>query len=167
MANWQGGSCPAIAGQIAGGFCTVTAASLKGFLPAELHTLKLELVDTRVSIDTAAGDVTVADTTPPAFLSATASPGCLWPPYHKYVRFTLGGEVHAETADVCDGSPTVRVKRVTASARVLSLKVALRACFVEMSASGRVPWSTRLNIGSRPSVSLNSFLFASAVSVHP
>jgi hypothetical protein len=43
MANWQGGSCPAMAGQIAGGFCTVTAASLKSFLPAELHSLRLEL----------------------------------------------------------------------------------------------------------------------------
>jgi hypothetical protein len=43
MANWMGGSCPAMATQIAGGFCTVTAASLKGFLPAELHALKLEV----------------------------------------------------------------------------------------------------------------------------
>ena len=43
MANWQGGSCPAMATQIAGGYCTVTAASLKGFLPAELNALKLEL----------------------------------------------------------------------------------------------------------------------------
>jgi hypothetical protein len=32
-----------MAGQIAGGFCTLTAANLKGFLPAELHSLKLEL----------------------------------------------------------------------------------------------------------------------------
>jgi hypothetical protein len=32
-----------MATQIAGGFCTVTAASLKGFLPADLHALKLEL----------------------------------------------------------------------------------------------------------------------------
>jgi hypothetical protein len=43
MANWQGGSCPAMAGQIAGGYCSVTVASLRGFLPAELHSLKLEL----------------------------------------------------------------------------------------------------------------------------
>lgn len=43
MANWMGGSCPAMATQIAGGFCTVTAASLKGFLPADLTALKLEL----------------------------------------------------------------------------------------------------------------------------
>lgn len=43
MANWMGGSCPAMANQIAGGFCSVTAASLRGFLPAELHALKLEL----------------------------------------------------------------------------------------------------------------------------
>jgi len=43
MANWMGGSCPAMANQIAGGFCTVTAATLKGFLPSEMTALKLEL----------------------------------------------------------------------------------------------------------------------------
>jgi hypothetical protein len=43
MANWQGGSCPAMANQIAGGFCTVTAATLKSFLPAEVAALRLEL----------------------------------------------------------------------------------------------------------------------------
>jgi len=43
MANWMGGSCPAMANQVAGGFCTVTAATLKGFLPAELQTFRLEL----------------------------------------------------------------------------------------------------------------------------
>ena len=43
MANWMGGSCPAMASQIVGGFCSPTAATLKGFLPAELTALKLEL----------------------------------------------------------------------------------------------------------------------------
>jgi len=43
MANWQGGSCPAMAGQVAGGFLTLSAANLRGFLPAELHSFKLEL----------------------------------------------------------------------------------------------------------------------------
>ena len=43
MANWMGGSCPAMANQVAGGFCTVTAATFKGFLPAELQAFKLEL----------------------------------------------------------------------------------------------------------------------------
>jgi hypothetical protein len=32
-----------MANQIAGGFCTLSSANLKGFLPAELHALKLEL----------------------------------------------------------------------------------------------------------------------------
>ena len=36
MANWMGGSCPAMANQIAGGFCSVTAATLRGFLPGDL-----------------------------------------------------------------------------------------------------------------------------------
>lgn len=43
MANWMGGSCPAMANQIAGGYLLLTAASLKGFLPGELQALKLEL----------------------------------------------------------------------------------------------------------------------------
>jgi hypothetical protein len=43
MANWQGGSCPAMAGQIAGGYMTLSAAHLRGFLPADLGALKLEL----------------------------------------------------------------------------------------------------------------------------
>ncbi len=43
MANWMGGSCPAMAAQIAGGFMLLSSANLKGFLPAELQTLKFEL----------------------------------------------------------------------------------------------------------------------------
>ena len=43
MANWMGGSCPAMAAQIAGGFMLLSAAHLKGFLPAELQALKFEL----------------------------------------------------------------------------------------------------------------------------
>jgi hypothetical protein len=43
MANWVGGSCPAMAGQIAGGFCLLSAANLKGFLPGELQLLRFEL----------------------------------------------------------------------------------------------------------------------------
>jgi hypothetical protein len=43
MANWMGGSCPAMANQILGGYMLLTAASLKGFLPGELQALKLEL----------------------------------------------------------------------------------------------------------------------------
>ena len=43
MANWMGGSCPAMANQIAGGFMLLSAANLKGFTPAELQALKFEL----------------------------------------------------------------------------------------------------------------------------
>jgi hypothetical protein len=43
MANWMGGSCPAMVNQIAGGFTLVSAASLRGFTPAELSMLKFEL----------------------------------------------------------------------------------------------------------------------------
>jgi hypothetical protein len=43
MANWMGGSCPAMANQILGGYMLLTAANLRGFLPGELNALKLEL----------------------------------------------------------------------------------------------------------------------------
>ncbi len=43
MANWTGGSCPAMAAQIAGGFTLLSLPNLKGFLPAELQALKFEL----------------------------------------------------------------------------------------------------------------------------
>jgi len=43
MANWVGGSCPAMASQIAGGYCLLSAANLKGFLPGELQLLRFEL----------------------------------------------------------------------------------------------------------------------------
>ncbi len=43
MANWIGGSAPAMAGQVAGGFVLLSAANLKGFTPAELQSFKLEL----------------------------------------------------------------------------------------------------------------------------
>lgn len=43
MANWMGGSAPAMAGQVAGGFVLVSAATLKSFTPGELHSFKQEL----------------------------------------------------------------------------------------------------------------------------
>jgi len=43
MANWIGGSAPAMAGQVAGGFVLLSAANLKGFTHAELQSFKLEL----------------------------------------------------------------------------------------------------------------------------
>jgi hypothetical protein len=43
MANFIGGSAPAMASQIAGGFQTVNANTLRGFAPAELTNLRFEL----------------------------------------------------------------------------------------------------------------------------
>jgi len=43
VANWMGGSCPAMANQIAGGFMLLSSNNLKGFQPAELQALKFEL----------------------------------------------------------------------------------------------------------------------------
>ena len=43
MANWMGGSCPAMASQIAEGFILLSSANLRGFTPAELTALRLEL----------------------------------------------------------------------------------------------------------------------------
>jgi hypothetical protein len=84
-------------------------------LPLGSNTIKLELVDSRVSIDTGFADVSVVDTTPPSFTTASSNPSCLWPPDHKYVRFSLGDQVQIGTADVCDPSPAVRVRRISSS----------------------------------------------------
>ena len=43
MANWMGGSAPAMASQVADGYILLSAANLRGFLPAELTTFRLEL----------------------------------------------------------------------------------------------------------------------------
>jgi hypothetical protein len=43
MANWMGGSAPAMAGQVAGGFVLLSSATLKGFTPGELKAFKFEL----------------------------------------------------------------------------------------------------------------------------
>ena len=43
MANWMGGSCPAMAGQVMNGFIMLNAGHLKGFLPGELQLFRLEL----------------------------------------------------------------------------------------------------------------------------
>jgi hypothetical protein len=43
MANWMGGSCPAMASQVAEGFILLTSGNLRGFLPADLTAFRLEL----------------------------------------------------------------------------------------------------------------------------
>lgn len=43
MANWIGGSAPAMANQVADGFILLSSANLRGFLPAELQAFRLEL----------------------------------------------------------------------------------------------------------------------------
>jgi hypothetical protein len=43
MANFMGGSAPAMASQIAEGFILLSTGTLKGFLPGELASLRLEL----------------------------------------------------------------------------------------------------------------------------
>ncbi len=43
MANFMGGSAPAMANQIAEGFILVSAATLRGFLPGDLNNLRFEL----------------------------------------------------------------------------------------------------------------------------
>jgi len=43
MPNWMGGSCPAMANQIAEGYILLSAANLRGFAPGELNTLRFEL----------------------------------------------------------------------------------------------------------------------------
>jgi hypothetical protein len=43
VANFMGGSAPAMASQVAEGFILLSANHLKGFLPGELQTFRLEL----------------------------------------------------------------------------------------------------------------------------
>jgi hypothetical protein len=43
MANFMGGSAPAMASQIAEGYILVSANTLRGFLPGELASLRVEL----------------------------------------------------------------------------------------------------------------------------
>jgi hypothetical protein len=43
VANWMGGSAPAMASQVADGFILLSSANLKGFSPAELQMFRLEL----------------------------------------------------------------------------------------------------------------------------
>jgi hypothetical protein len=43
MANFMGGSAPAMANQIAEGFILVSQATLKGYTPGDLASLKAEL----------------------------------------------------------------------------------------------------------------------------
>ncbi len=43
MANWMGGSAPAMANQVADGFILLSSATLRGFLPSDLTLFRLEL----------------------------------------------------------------------------------------------------------------------------
>jgi len=43
MANYMGGSAPAMANQIADGYILLSTNTLKGYLPAELNLLRTEL----------------------------------------------------------------------------------------------------------------------------
>lgn len=43
MANFMGGSAPAMASQVAEGFILLNAANLRGFTPADLNLLRHEL----------------------------------------------------------------------------------------------------------------------------
>ena len=43
MANFMGGSAPAMANQIAEGYILLSASTLRGYLPGELASLRVEL----------------------------------------------------------------------------------------------------------------------------
>lgn len=55
--------------------------------------------------------VDVVDTTGPN-LEATATPGCLWPPNHRLVRFAIGEALDVVTDDACGAVESVRIINV-------------------------------------------------------
>jgi len=91
-----------------------SGALVPATLPFGDNTVDLEVLDTRLSIDTAESTVSVVDTTSPV-LVATATPSCLVPTSHKYVRFDLGTDIQVSAADACDASPSVRITSVTSN----------------------------------------------------
>jgi hypothetical protein len=58
MANWMGGSAPAMASQVADGYILLSVANLRGFLPSDLTAFRLEL---EKALRTARSEVPSAD----------------------------------------------------------------------------------------------------------
>lgn len=92
-------------------FSPATGSTTTATLPMGQTTVQAQATDGLFFVtDTATFDV--RDTTPPAFVSVTATPSCLWPPNHRYVVFELGRELQVDVHDACDAASVVRVVRV-------------------------------------------------------
>ena len=92
-----------------GPFGTASGQSPTVHLPIGFSCVDLGLSDPQSFTAADAVLLHVVDTTAPVIDSATATPACLWPPNHQYVRFRLGEEVQVVTHDTCDPDPTVRI----------------------------------------------------------
>ena len=93
---------------------TWTGGSASGAKPAVLMPAGISIVTLTVSdgqltaSDTVS--ITVQDTTPPE-ISATGTPGSLWPPNHKYVE----AKTEVTASDIADPSPKVTLVSVTSN----------------------------------------------------
>lgn len=91
------------------------ASQVSAHLGLGTRLATLTTVDTRGSASRATSLITVVDSKPPVFDVVRVDPDCLWPPNHKMVLFRLGQEIHVETHDGCDRSPSVFIKSVESS----------------------------------------------------
>lgn len=76
----------------------------------------LSVSDSFFQTSSSSTTVEVTSSSPPTIQSATVTPGCLWPPNHKFVRFDVGAGLQVAAASVCDSSkPTVEIVDVKSS----------------------------------------------------
>lgn len=75
------------------------------------HLITLAVDDGRGGSDTDEAIIHVRDTTPPAILSASATPDVLWPPNHKMKSVA----VTASASDLCDAGPTCTLLQVASN----------------------------------------------------
>lgn len=92
----------------------VDVVDLPTVLSLGSHPVSVTVHDSRRAYSTATETAIVIDSSGPQ-LTATVSPGCLWPKNHKFALFTLGNEIVANASDICDPAPKVRIVGVVSN----------------------------------------------------
>jgi hypothetical protein len=88
-------------------------AALTETLPVGTNTIVVTATDSGRNTVSCSTLIVVADTTPPAIVSASANPATLWPPDHKLVNVT----VRAQVFDACSDT-TWKIIRVASNQAV-------------------------------------------------